>query len=234
MSVCPNCNSQLEEDVVFCPFCGKQIADTNPAKHESTEEYTLSEEHSNSNNITHIPNDTQENRKNDMVMDSDLIETDNEDSKPLRSDTQKTTERLFCANCGAEIDADSAFCTSCGHPIGDNIPSINEVKKKKPKQHKKHILFPVIGLAAIIVIVFVIMLLKNIKGSSSNYSLYIKEEEIYYSALNKKKPEQITNDLFDRTSAVNNSDLLEYGSAISSQIFLSSDGNALFYPDLFF
>ena len=38
----------------------------------------------------------------------------------LGNGADKSTEVVFCTNCGTRLPKSSAFCTSCGHPVGSN------------------------------------------------------------------------------------------------------------------
>lgn len=42
-----------------------------------------------------------------------------------------TTQKYFCANCGAELTPDQIFCPKCGHKKGENIPTEKNVNKTK-------------------------------------------------------------------------------------------------------
>lgn len=66
-------------------------------------------------------------------------------------------------------------------------------------------------------------------GSKTDYAMYIKEKELFYSNLKQKTPSQVTEKLVDEAD-VTNSDF-RYGYNLSSYIVTSEDGKLLFFPD---
>ena len=79
---------------------------------------------------------------------------------------------MFCSKCGKEIDDTSKFCNYCGNKI------LTENDNTKPiKQHKKAIIFLIIGLLALCIIgIFIFQILskpKIIELNKDNFQDYI-------------------------------------------------------------
>ena len=53
---------------------------------------------------------------------------------------QKDIEKRFCTECGALLQDDAFFCTSCGNPIGNRKSDLQEGKKEESeKEHQTEV-----------------------------------------------------------------------------------------------
>lgn len=141
--------------------------------------------------------------------------------------------QVFCSNCGAPMAADDGFCQNCGAKVEVEAP----VKAAEPKSGKKFDLKSIpqkymkLGIAAVAVVLVLVILISifSAAGSVNNYSLYIKDGEMFYSEMpNSKKPLEVTSDLY---SGASNYDLSRLANKLGAFAHLSADGKRLFYVD---
>ena len=100
---------------------------------------------------------------------------------------------------------------------------VNTVKTKVPK---KVLMIAGIAVAAVLVIALLASIIGS--GSSANYVLYIKDEQIYFNDFSKNAPYEITSDLMEDAE---NSTLYRYSSDISNSVHITEDGKTMFYLD---
>lgn len=153
---------------------------------------------------------------------------------------QQTVGTIFCPNCGTQNSADSAFCQSCGTSLREESSAETSKKPTKMKpifsdaaggiatKKRKPILFGAIGIVAVILIVFIVSQFAGGGSGSSDYALYIKEGEIYYTNFSKNGPIEVTSRL-DSNNVLSDYSDMEYGSDL--KVILCDDGKTLFYPD---
>lgn len=141
--------------------------------------------------------------------------------------------QVFCANCGAPMAADDGFCQNCGAKAEAVAPS----RTAEPKSGKKFNLKSVpqkylkLGLAAVAVILVLVILISifSSTGSVNNYSLYIKDSEMFYSEMPKgKDPVEVTSRLY---SGASNYELSRIAYQLGAWAHMSADGKKLFYVD---
>lgn len=75
--------------------------------------------------------------------------------------TEKNSEKQFCANCGKEVVKGMPFCSNCGYKIGSVAEPITEELKKGSAYDfkrllKKPLIIKVAGLIAVIVVIVLI------------------------------------------------------------------------------
>lgn len=99
-------------------------------------------------------------------------------------------------------------------------------KKKFPK---KLFIFGGIGLAAVILLAVIIALIAGGGGSAKDYSLYIKDKEIFFTDLSKGGW-QLTS-RFVEDNGVDNADLDGKSYSIGKCTYLGEDGKTIFFPD---
>ena len=144
------------------------------------------------------------------------------------------TAQVFCPNCGTPNYAGESYCQNCGTPLLTNtVESTRETDSSAvlsgiPAKEKKGLprIGFLIGGAAAALITLVIILIAVFSGKKGNdgkvAALYLKEDEIYYSALKNKEPLQVTSRF---TEDGYRSYYASYYTAYSE------DGKLLFYPD---
>lgn len=103
---------------------------------------------------------------------------------------------------------------------------------KKVMKNKKAI-YAGLGVVAVIALCIVVSIIKGTSGSSAdvNYSLYIKDKELYYADFADKEPIQVTVRMFDVPEGISNSEIEDLEYLLSHEIRLSDDGRLLFYPE---
>lgn len=145
--------------------------------------------------------------------------------------------RLFCPNCGTELQAGDVFCGNCGTSLGApartkpahtpkkvNFDFAKNLKEKLPPIKNMRTVLAVV--AAILVLAILLPVLFS--GGSDNYAIYIKDNQLQYGELPKLKDvQEITNKLLDGYDLED----VSYPQALRSYIYMSDDGNKLFYPD---
>lgn len=146
---------------------------------------------------------------------------------------EAAAETIFCQNCGKETSAAVAFCQYCGASLAEE-PATEEANKGfalpkvdlKDKLSKINLPFKLskklisIAGAALAIILVVALILPNVISAFkvNNYGLYMKEDQMYYTALTGKKPMQITEDLED-------------GATPNLTATVTNDGKTIFYAD---
>ncbi|NLZ27434.1 MAG: zinc-ribbon domain-containing protein, partial [Firmicutes bacterium] len=160
-----------------------------------------------------------------------------------------------CRNCGEEIDAESVFCQNCGTAVLTESEPTKPEKAKSPvklespvksespaipekKSPAKWLLWGGIALVALSVVAFVLILIMGDgtgvlfsfgekAKSTSNYALYIKDDEIFYTEVPGIEPRQITTNFFSD----NLSEYLYNDYILGNYCTISRDGKKLFFPD---
>ncbi len=199
MMKCPKCNKEFENSVKFCDLCGTKVEEI---------------------------------------------------KKEPAADEFKATEFIFCTNCGAKYRKGTLFCSECGSKLaaGDvakqpfervtankSVNTAVGVKNKhaapKHKKNKKSVFSIIaVGTACVALVLVAAIIIGSVLifgNSAPNYTLYIKDHELFYTGLSKINPVQITEELLDGSY----SDLSGFGMGMASYTFLSDDGKTLFYAD---
>lgn len=146
-------------------------------------------------------------------------------------------ETIFCPNCGEQTSTEFAFCQHCGTSITEKPAADQPVAApaEKKKFSPKVILFSGIGVVAIAVLIAVISLFSGggsggVK-SSSNYALYLKDSEIFFTDLKQDgKTWQLTSRLVD-SDDVDDEELANAGYTLGLYTYMSKDGKYIFFPD---
>lgn len=166
---------------------------------------------------------------------------------------------ISCPNCNKELNDDAKICDGCNTPLAEtadcsdsanqtaaeatsceNNSATNAEIKTEPvavpveskKSHKKAIIFGVIGAAIVAAIVLVFALFFGGDKEENNYALYVRDKELFYNSLEKKSESwQITSDLVEVDTDINNDDLADMNFSLSISSYMSKDGKYLFYPD---
>ncbi len=142
-------------------------------------------------------------------------------------------ETIFCPNCGKQTSTEFAFCQSCGAsitetPTEEQPAAVPTEKKKLPK---KAIMFGGIGVAVVAVLILVISLFSGGGKAKNDFTLYIKDSEIFFSDMKKDSEAwQLTSRLVD-SKDVDDDDLAYAANTLGSYICTSEDGKYIFFPD---
>lgn len=140
-----------------------------------------------------------------------------------------------CPVCGRLLPADALFCDGCGANMGVS-PAATEAPGadgKSGKKGKGKAIYLILAAAVVLCVAVVAVLAFGLMGKGgrgTDYAMYIKEKELFYSDL-KKKGEQITDDLVDEGD-ISNADFAGNAYSISQYVVRSEDGSKLFYPDM--
>lgn len=209
---CPYCNNELEDGARFCGECGNPLPE--PAKQE-------------------VPQVE--------VQPAGVPQTEAQKPEiPQVAAPQVQTAQsksIYCPKCGKQLSEGTLFCDSCGFnlgassgaaPAGTSAPAPQKDNKKK---------FPVavVGIVAACAVVLIVgivlftMISRN-SDQKTDYAMYIKERELFYSNLGKKPSTQVTEDLLE-DSDISNYDINSARITLSEYFILSDDGKYLFYPD---
>ncbi len=130
---------------------------------------------------------------------------------------------IICPKCNKQLEDGSLFCDECGASLVQQPAATPEQEPAPVPEAKKPALdikkIAVIGVAAVAIIAIVLLLGSLLFGGSSpEYALYLKDEQLYYS--NFKKDFEATEDF----NVKNATDL-------STCFHLTDDGQKLFYLD---
>ena len=141
-------------------------------------------------------------------------------------------ETIFCPDCGEQTSTEFPFCPQCGAALREKTVekkssfSLNDLMKNKAA------FFGVLGVVAVVAVVFIVSLAAgggSKGGSKANYTLYIKDGEIYYTNFSKD-PLEITS-RFNNKKSVSNSGMSSLADNVGPYVVLCSDGKTIFYPD---
>lgn len=235
MLKCPICHSQLEDDALFCDSCGARI-EQQPSAPES-----LPPQSEQSVYCSHCGHQTGADSPSCPNCGASMEETlfcpdcgkqVDASSPDCPHCSFKLFETVFCPNCGSPSNPEAAFCKNCGASMKPE--KLNETSSKMPEakhasKSKKGFVFAGVGTAIIAVIVLAVVLFGKNTGSSSNYVMYMKDLELFYSDLSKSAPLQISSKLLKDKADVDEDDISvsDFGDACK----FSEDGSLLFFPD---
>lgn len=137
---------------------------------------------------------------------------------------------MICPNCKKELEAGAKFCDECGTSLNEAEELQKESKVKEvsktdttSKSKKKINMVPLIVLAGIVIVVFGIS--KLFGGGATDYAMYIKDGEIFYTDFGKNT-KQVTENLLDGSEMYSG-----FSSEIGIALTNSEDGNYIIYPD---
>lgn len=106
---CPNCDAEIYYKSIYCNFCGIKIADFKPENEDADKEP-----------------EQPENEYVTVAPEQPVVEEPTTDA-PTTKVFEPASSRKVCANCGAALDDDCAFCTECGTPVAASAPKTEEV-----------------------------------------------------------------------------------------------------------
>lgn len=121
------------------------------------------------------------------------------------------------------VPAGAAEKPNASGKVGAAAGKIKDAAKKIPAKYLK---IGGIVLAALLLILLVAGLFGG--GSSGDYVLYIKDDQIWYNDFSKNAPYEITDDLMDDAD---NYTLQYYADDIGSSIHITENGKTMFYMD---
>lgn len=160
----------------------------------------------------------------------------------------------FCNVCGAEIVKEATEEVKAevpAEPVAqepaeqeptiavtkapeEETPVVTEAPAPAPEKAKKGFNLRrliAIGCAALVVLILVIIsvsTLVNFGDKANSYILYLKDDEMFYSDINKIDPWQVTADMFDGEKSYESGLIYGAGGLYPT---MSQDGKILFYPD---
>lgn len=142
-------------------------------------------------------------------------------------------ETIFCPNCGKQTSTEFAFCQSCGASIteapAEEKPAAAPAGKRKLP--KKAIMFGGIGVVVVAVLILVISLIAGGGKAKNDFTLYLKDREIFFSDLKKDSEAwQLTSRLID-TEDFDDGDPSCYEYTLGINTYVSEDGKYIFFPD---
>ena len=131
MKQCPNCGTQLNDDVLFCTECGNQIPQGNVCPHCGAP----------------------------VNIGDTFCQNCGEKVDEVHSSTPADSTQKKCPHCGAYANEGNAFCENCGKNLADesiNFAS-NDIKQEaytieKSPNKMKMIIPIVIGIIAVAII----------------------------------------------------------------------------------
>lgn len=110
---CPNCDAEIYYKSIYCNFCGIKIADFKPENEDADKEPEQPE----NEYVTVAPEQP--------IVEEPAVEEPAHD-EPATKVFEPASSRKVCANCGAALDDDCAFCTECGTPVAASAPKTEE------------------------------------------------------------------------------------------------------------
>ncbi|SKB79814.1 hypothetical protein SAMN06296386_105224 [Lachnospiraceae bacterium] len=247
---CIGCGAKLDDGVRFCPSCGRKQetfteADVNiassepvsesvepvaavpvveeipPVVEEPKEAVKLDKEE-----VTAVPAE-EEVESAETSDESAEAQDESAEQEENGEQTEESQENevydVYCGKCGAKNSSDNAFCLSCGadlHPKEYNSAEKSTLTSKKVLM----IMLPIIAAIILVILlaVFVVCPILNSsgKGAIANGIVYVKDNDIVVSKLNKIKPYTIASHYAEDNAEDT------YGT-----VQFSDDGKYMFYPE---
>ena len=149
-----------------------------------------------------------------------------------------------CPKCNQILDDDAVICTSCGfQPSSKRSQQQNNTPAEKPQKAKdlsgiidkiKSIKISknvyIIAAVAVVLIGLIILLSCTAGSSKKDYTLYIREKQLYFSKINDDDRPKVSNTLINNTKHKNSSSD-ELSLYLSRYCHVSDDGKRIFYID---
>lgn len=157
----------------------------------------------------------------------------------------KLNETPSCSECQNQVDADTqSEKTEEATPIVVENEEVQEAEalealaeqnneavedEKTKKSSKKLLVAGACGLVAVLAVVFLAFLLLN--GKKTNYTLYIKDNELFYDNISKGDPLEVTKKFCNGIEDKYDGSMTPVVSRAASFSTLSENGKYLFFPD---
>ena len=243
---CPNCKTEIDGDMRFCPSCGTPLTPPTPAvvvpaaPDESAPPAPVSEipavpvEPVPPAPVAEIPAAPAEPVPPAPVAEIPAVPAEPVPPAPVAEIPAAPAEpvpvvpaAVFCPNCGEKNDPQFAFCQRCGSPMQMPAPEQPEAGAKEPLPAKlkalwKKLPVKIAAIAAAAALVIVMVCIVNPFGSKVKTGVaYLKDNEISFTYLNKIKPFEATGSLFDGSSS----------SSVLYRVQFDESGTRMFYPD---
>ena len=204
---CPFCNSELEDGSRFCGECGKSIPEPTEQKNEQQKPETQQAE----------------------VQQPEVQQAE------VQQPEVKQPESIYCPQCGKQLAAGSLFCDGCGCNLGAPAGNGAVVTPVPQKEKKKIIPWVIAGVVAVCVVALIggiAIFAGGVHKSETkiDYSMYVKEKELFYSNLKRKPATQVTENLVEDNN-ISNYEIQYAGRQLSEYFILTENGKYLFYPD---
>lgn len=193
---CPKCGKQLADNAHFCDACGEKMP---------------------------VPAPVEE------VVPQTVPETPAEPAAPEEQAPEVTVE--VEKDPAPENQVVEAVTNAVGVAV-DKVGATAQTLLEKLKQKGVPAKWVKLGSAVLAGVLVIVILLSLFLGGSSvpNYALYLKDDEMYYSKISGWKPMQVTEDLLDGED-VDNSSLASAANTLGRFAVISEDGKTLFYAD---
>ena len=150
-------------------------------------------------------------------------------------------ETIYCPNCGEPTSTESAFCQKCGAPITEDIevPADSEAPAQPQEKQSPLRALPrkaiALGGIAVIAVVAVVLVVTSLLsgGSGSDYSLYFKEGEIFYTDYTEDGTIELTSRFIndDGASEISGNERSSSAYYIGTYIAFNDADNRIFFPD---
>lgn len=239
MITCPKCHARLEDGSRFCDSCGAPIPEQTAAETASSAKIFCPHCGKQVGSENPFCPDCGKPLE-EKIFCSNCGKQVGTASNICPNCSSRLYDEVFCPNCGKPSGSDAAFCKNCGTPFHAAAPK-PEQKKKKEKKKQNHgssdqktpskgIIFAGIGILLAAACILVFVLIGGGTGSSSNYAMYVKDKEIYYTGFSRKDPWQVTSRFVDGGD-IDNFDLADAAYFLADACRLSEDGSLLFFPD---
>lgn len=150
-------------------------------------------------------------------------------------------ETIYCPNCGEPTSTEFAFCQKCGAPITEDIEvPADSPAPAQPQEKQSHLrALPgkaiALGGIAVIAVVAVVLVVTSLLsgGNGSDYSLYFKDGEIFYTDYTEDGTIELTSRFInvDGASEISGDEWASSAYSIGSYIAFNEAGNRIFFPD---
>ena len=214
MSTCKNCGKPLSETAKFCTECGTKVEEIAAAAQVETEVATEP-----------VAEPAPETPVAEEIVAEEIVAEPAPEETPAEPETPAAPiiYEDIKSNSTKELPLDEVVAEPAEQP---------DKKGKKPKKKKKKgcaivliLGFLTAALAVLLaVVIFVVSLF--IPSKEPNYLLYLKDNELFYTEMPKTDPLQITENLNSGEYEINQW-------AMGRSVFLSNDGEKIFYIDRF-
>lgn len=154
---------------------------------------------------------------------------------------------VFCPNCGKQLAANATFCDACGtamnqvvynEPVAENYAQAYDYAAPEQQSPIQGLLSKLsfipkkligLGVAAVaLVLVLVILFSTVFTPKVNNHVLYLKDSQMFYTAVSRIKPFEVTENLADDVS---DGALVGARSNLANATHVTADGKRIFFLD---
>lgn len=224
MSICPNCNNQLDDGAKFCNHCGTPVAEMIfcPYCGQQTPADAANCPNCGASLVQAQPDATTVLEPSDAttVLSQEQYE---QYAQPQYAEPQYAEPQA----ADTAVEAPAADPSAAPAYESAEVQSEEAPAPAKKQIPKKAIIIGAVA-AAVVALVVILGVVFGGKSKVPNYALYIKDKEIFYSDFSKD-PIQVTSDFV--SGDIDNDELADSGEMLNYFARLAKDGKTMFFVD---